>query len=207
MEEQAFFTSALLKLLAFSAVAALLIIVLWQIGKFILICAGSTKSDDGSEAGCGCLVLICIGVLCWIVSCTGEVYDDIIADYLNDSNPMAKKADMENGPLVIFKKEHGLLYNHYEKLQALIRKNEQTCDSLQYEMNNMSTEGARRKIARRMDELRSENVMHQKMIDNINELAGRYYFARMMDNLGLRVNQDELNAEIGIMKLSAGNND
>ena len=207
MDEQTFFLSAGLKLLAFSAVASLIILVIWKIGKLILtVCGSSPNEDGGDELGCGCLCFVGISILCGIVSFAVDKYDEILNAYLSDSTTQAIKADHENGPISIFRKEHGLLYNHYEKLQSTIRRNQETCDTLQQELQTMSSERGRKTLAKRIDELNSENKTHQLMVDNIEELAGKYYFARMMDNLGLRVNQEQLNVEIGIMKMTAEKN-
>lgn len=203
----AFYFSAVLKLLLFSAIAALVILLLWKVGRVFAGGVNDSKSDSGDELGCGCLVFIALGVLGGLLSYTGDKYEAIVTPYLSDSSSQAMQANRENGPLSLFKKEYGLLYSHYEKLQVEVRRNNQLRDSLQYELKGISSQRGRKKINERIKELQRANKIHKSMISDIEDKAGKYYFARMMDNLGLRVNQDELNAEIGNLSITVGNNE
>ncbi len=202
MEEGAFFTSLVLKLLLFSAVTAVVVLILWKVGKFLLAIAGTTSdsSNSNEDMGCGCLVLIICAILWGIFSYIGSHYDAIIQEYLSDSNPHEIQADHDSGPISVIKKNHGLLYKHYNELKANIFKDSNTCNKLEQEMRAVSGEQARRTFARRIIELKKIIEKNQKMVDEIEETAGKLYFAQMMDSLGLRVNQDELNTELGIMQ-------
>lgn len=202
MEEGAFFTSLVLKLLLFSAVTAVVVLILWKVGKFLLAVAGKTSNnnDSNEDMGCGCLIAIICAILWGVFSYIGSKYDAIIQEYLSDSNPHEIQADHDSGPITVIKKSHGLLYNHYSELKAVIYKDSNTCNKLEQEMRAVSGERARRTFAERIIELKKNIEINQKMVNEIEETAGKLYFAQMMDSLGLRVNQDELNAELGIMQ-------
>lgn len=207
MEQYEFYISLILKLLLFSAATALVVMILWKIGKFFLECAGKmgNSNDEGEDLGCGCLIAV-IGLILWgIFSYIGNKYDDIIQEYLSDSNPHEIQADLDSGPITVIKNEYGLLYNHYNKLKASIKNDYNTCSQMEQEMHAVSSERARRTFSQRISELKMEIEKNQKMVREIEETAGKLYFAQMMDNLGLKVNQTELNAELGIMQKSIEN--
>lgn len=207
MEQYEFYISLILKLLLFSAATALVVMILWKIGKFFLECAGkmSNSNNEGEDMGCGCLIAIISLILWGIFSYIGSKYDDIIQEYLSDSNPHEIQADLDSGPIVVIKKEYGLLYNHYNKLKASIKNDYNTCSRMEQEMHAVSSERARRTFSQRISELKMVIEKNQKMVREIEETAGKLYFAQMMDNLGLKVNQTELNAELGIMQKSIEN--
>ncbi len=201
MLESLYFLGSVGKLLIFSAVLALLAMGLVAVAKFFATIVGAASESAGSEdtayGGCffGVILMVALGVLSLGAKYT---YAAITAECLSEERTLARETYQESGPISVLQKHYGLLYRHYEDLQEDVAAKKAQCTSLRQEMANMSGAAARNTVRQRISELEKAQARNKQMIKGIEELAAKVYFARYLENLGLKVNQSELEQEIGL---------
>ncbi len=201
MLESLYFLEGVGKLLIFSAVLALLAMAFVSLAKFLgsVMGAGSstTSSEETVNGGCffGVILLLALGGLTFGAK---YAYTAITADCLSEDRTLARETYQESGPISVLQKHYGLLYRHYEDLQEDVAAKKAQCSSLRQEMANMSGAAARNTVRQRISELEKAQAGNKQMINGIEELAAKLYFARYLENLGLKVNQSELEQEIGL---------
>lgn len=155
------------------------------------------NGEDAAYNGCaGCLVLVIfISILVYSGNWLVEKFVKMPAPAGANTN-WGNKPMRELGPVVIFCKEAPLLYNYYQELVAIRAKEKSYITSLENERNQASSAPAKMTFDKQIKISRARLNELETLCSRIEELAGRLHFARYMADIGLHVDEANLQQEL-----------
>ncbi len=155
---------------------------------------GRKKEDDGC-CSLPLILLMVLGFLCYkgygLVADMvekGEVAELVFS--MHDT-----EAD-EFGVISVFQKERVNLYQYYTELKLRRKQCEEYIDELESRRAELSYQKARDALTQEIRSMEAEVKSINNILGSIEEVAGRIYFTRLMQNLGVNTDTRGLDGEM-----------
>lgn len=155
------------------------------------------SNEDAAYSGCGgCLILVIF------LAGMGFVCQWLVDKFVKMPTPAGVEATWGDknmralGPIVVFQKEAPLLYNYYQELSAIHEKEKAYIETLEYERDQASTAPAKQAFEKQLRLSRTRLDELNALRTRIEDLAGKLHFARYMADLGLHIDEGDLQSEV-----------
>lgn len=155
--------------------------------------SSSSKSDDEGCGGCFFFIVV-IGVMYWIGGGVLHAIQD--AGWFQLKSEQLAESERKIANVATFAKESPLLYEHYNSLRRFEMAEQEYVNTLQSELSQITTDIARKPLRTQIAQVKKDISVLQEKQRRIEDLANRLYFARYMQNLGVNIDDSELQREV-----------